>query len=134
MNLPKQRNPAPPIRFARKHMMTRKMTTTNAMLTDSQINAKIAELCPKLARVLPDGRTVYHNGTPFLPLTDLNACAEMRATLTEEQKHQYANELAKELKRTRILWKDVDGFPMIDATARQHCLTFLRTHGVEVAP
>lgn len=68
---------------------------------------------------------------------DLNACAELRATLTEEERERYAVELAKQT----VEWvKSTDGadlrncalwlrsaFPVLDATALQHCLAFLAT-------
>lgn len=59
--------------------------------------------------------------------TDLNACASLRAGLSEEERTDYVLALGE------IATSECDmGWGKINATPRQHCLAFLKCKGVEL--
>lgn len=101
------------------------------MTPDEQIVA-IAEMCPfvfqyeeRCYRWYPLGPTASHY--PFSPLTDLNACAEMERTLTED-----ANGGQSDYRHFLRITAEKYRLPMYEihrATTPQRCEAFLRTIG-----
>jgi hypothetical protein len=73
---------------------------------------------------------VRDNITRFMPPNypgDLNASAELRALLTDEEQMFYVLELRKIQKDAGKIYV----FDLIDATALQTCIAFLATRGVK---
>lgn len=89
----------------------------------------IAEAMPPSLIHFEDGEPMMHLWgdafTPFDPLNDLNACAEMEKSLKGEQRHQYASELCYTVGNTHV-----EQFDIITATAPQRCEAFLRAKGL----
>lgn len=59
---------------------------------------------------------------------DLDACAELRAGLSEEEQILYVNSICEQLTKSGRH----SLFDMLDATARDHCLAFLGAKNIEV--
>jgi len=104
----------------------------------AEINVAIAELCgwigihttdldrgrlrgtkhgekPYPAREIPD----YHSS--------LDACAEFRKSLTDDQKLLYTVHLSAAVGASDYSWQQ--DWKIVDATAPNHCEAFLRLHG-----
>lgn len=109
------------------------------MLTDEQLNIAICEWrgwekASSGGWIAPATR---HGATSKLPshITGIEALGNMREAekgLTENQKQDYANQIATELKAERVLWKEVDDFAILSATARQRAIALLRVVKPEV--
>lgn len=65
---------------------------------------------------------------------DLNACAELRATLTDEEQVEYGNflrwQIIEECHKAKTIGGEV--FVISDAKPRIHCLAYLHAKGVVV--
>lgn len=104
-------------------------------MTPDQINAAIAQACGwKWHGEATYGgieRSGWWKGDVYSPHgilnyhSDLNACAEMEAMLTEEQTPIYRQHLQE------MFWFSLHSpTPAISATAPQRCEAFLRTKGL----
>lgn len=101
-------------------------------MTPEQINVAIAEACakyPKLHLFQNAEREWRYSPTgyskPFLPASNLNACAAMEATLSEPEERKYDALLSGPHSN---VWRGVNNARK--ATAPQRCEAFLRTKGL----
>ena len=112
-------------------------------MTPEAVRVAIAEACGWKR----DGiRFVKDGVTAFLPpvfseanlpdyLNDLNACAEMRKCVPEGKRLEYSHTLANVVDPihnneyiSTLMWTNT--WPMLDATAAQHCEAFCRAMGI----
>lgn len=112
-------------------------------LSDEELRVKVAEEdgwrrepSPYFPGVMlwisPDGKpagrvTDFGNGVPDYP-NDLNACADLRAGLSEEEKERFCQAVCEQL----TLSGRGCFFDALNLTARDHCLAFLKCKGVEI--
>ena len=81
-------------------------------------------MTPEAMRVAIQREVKWIHGRPFDPLHDLNACAEMRKCVPEGKRTMYTLILCEVCGNApQALWN------WTNATAPQHCETFLRVMG-----
>lgn len=64
--------------------------------------------------------------------SSLNACALLRASLSEEEQDVYADELIRITDATGSLFGRRIAWALANATPRHHCLAFLAAKGIQV--
>lgn len=101
-------------------------------MTDDQIRIALAEASQGIIEYTEGVWFYWSNGRLFSckendPLEDLNACAEFEKTMTDEEWRVYSAEIV-----SLTLWdRATDTMKRIlQATARQRCLAYLRMKGI----
>lgn len=95
-------------------------------MTDNEIRTALEEASQGIIETDGDLWFYWSNERFFVckdndPLEDLNACAELEATLTDEE----------EQRMNDLLWDAMDGRKhLFRATPRQRCLAYLKTKGI----
>lgn len=83
---------------------------------------------PKFIYLPPEGKTVFDQRPLPNFAGDLNLCASLRASLTEEEKREYANRIAMEVTRKEMPARHDDEmlwWMISNATAEQIARTYL---------